>query len=49
MYGVDKDFEVCGVKLNLQGKKFYILAIYRSLSGDFNKFMSQLETNCAEQ
>jgi hypothetical protein len=36
MHGVNKDFEVCGVNLNWQGKIFfYILAIYRSPSGNF--------------
>jgi hypothetical protein len=39
MHGVDKDFEVCCIKLNLQGKEFYMLAIYKSPSGNFNKLM----------
>jgi exonuclease III len=43
-HSVDKDFEVCGVKLYLQGKKVYILTIYRSPSENFIKFMNQLET-----
>jgi hypothetical protein len=30
--------------LNLQSKKCYIIAIYRPPSGNFNKFMSHLET-----
>jgi endonuclease/exonuclease/phosphatase family metal-dependent hydrolase len=44
MHGAVKDFEVCGVKLNLQGKNCYKLTIYRSPSGNCNMFMSQLET-----
>jgi hypothetical protein len=43
-HGVDKDFEVCGVKLNTKSKKCYVLAIYRPPSGNFNKFMKLLES-----
>jgi hypothetical protein len=42
-HSVDNDFEVCGIKLYLHGKKVYILTIYRSPFGNFNKFMNQLE------
>jgi hypothetical protein len=38
-HSVDNDFEVCGIKLYLKGKKVYILTIFRSPAGNFNKFM----------
>jgi exonuclease III len=42
-YSTDKDFEVCAIQLNISSKKVYILTIYRSPSGNFSKFMKNLE------
>jgi hypothetical protein len=38
-----KVIEVCAIQLNILSKKFYILKIYRSLSGNFSNFMIHLE------
>jgi exonuclease III len=35
--------EVCCVKFKFRGKKFYILTVYGSPSGNFTNFISQLE------
>jgi exonuclease III len=42
-YCVDKDIEVCVIQLNLSNKKFHILMIYRSPSGNFSHYMIHLE------
>jgi exonuclease III len=42
-YCVEKDIEVCAIKVNISGRKFYMIAIYRSPSGSFLKFMDHLE------
>jgi hypothetical protein len=43
IYSTDIDFEVCAIQLNISSKKVYILTIYRSPSGNFSKFMTDLE------
>jgi exonuclease III len=40
---VNKDIEVCAVKLNILSRKVCMIAIYRSPSGNFLKFMDHLE------
>jgi exonuclease III len=41
-YSTDKDVEACAIQLNIY-KKFHILTIYRSPSGNSSKFMKELE------
>ena len=43
-YCQEKDIEVCAVKLNITDIKSIILAIYRSLLGNFNKFFKNLDS-----
>jgi exonuclease III len=40
----DKDIEVCAIQLQHTSSKIYILAIYRAPSGNFNLFISILDT-----
>jgi exonuclease III len=42
-YSTDKDFEVCAIQSNILSKKCYILTIYRLPSGNFSKFMMDLQ------
>jgi exonuclease III len=42
-YCIDKDIEACAIQLNIYSKKFYILTIYRSPSGNIATFMTYLE------
>jgi hypothetical protein len=42
-YCKEKDIEVCAVKLNITDRKLIMLTIYRSTSGNFNKFMKHLD------
>jgi len=39
----DKDFEVCATKVHFNTRQTIIIAIYRSLSGDFNSFITKLD------
>jgi hypothetical protein len=43
-YCKEKDIKVCAVKLNITDIKLIILAIYRSASGNFNKFLKNLDS-----
>ena len=43
-YCQDKDFEVCAIKVNLNDTNICIIAIYRAPSGDFELFISKLDT-----
>ena len=38
-----KDIEICGVKLNVNSLKVYIITVYRSPSGNFNNFLQTLD------
>jgi exonuclease III len=40
----DKDFEVCAIKIYLETKKICIIAIYRAPSGNFDIFISNLDS-----
>ena len=42
-YHKEKDFEICALKLNVQKYNFIIICIYRSPTGDFTHFLTQLE------
>jgi exonuclease III len=42
-YCIEKDIEVCAVKLNINSTKLIILAIYRSPSGNYNNFLKNLD------
>ena len=43
-YFVERDIEVCAIKLSLTNITLIILAIYRSPSGNFNNFLQKLDT-----
>jgi len=43
-YCKDKDFEVCAIKIQFNVKSACIIAIYRTLSGNFDLFISKLDT-----
>jgi hypothetical protein len=40
---VEKDIEICGVKLEVQSSLFCIITVYRSPSGNFNRFLETLD------
>jgi exonuclease III len=40
----EKDIEVCAVRINITPKHLFILAVYRSPSGNFNKFLKNLDS-----
>jgi hypothetical protein len=42
-YCVEKDIEACAIKLILTNIKIIVLAVYRSLIGNFNKFLRKLD------
>jgi hypothetical protein len=42
-YCGDGVMEVCCIKCKFRGKEMYILTVYRSPSGNFTNFISQLE------
>jgi hypothetical protein len=42
-YCVEKDIEACAIKLTLTNITTIILAVYRSLIGNFNKFLRTLD------
>jgi hypothetical protein len=42
-YGKEKDIEICGVKLNVSSSIVYVITIYKSLVGDFNYFLQNLD------
>jgi hypothetical protein len=42
-YISEKNLEICAIKLHIFSKRFIILCIYRSPSGDFTYFLHQLE------
>ena len=41
-YHKEKDFEICALKLNVQKYNFIIICIYKSPTGDFTHFRTQL-------
>jgi exonuclease III len=43
-YCQDKSFEVCAIKTHFDTKSVYIIAIYRAPSGNFDPFISKLDT-----
>jgi hypothetical protein len=43
-YFKDKDFEVCAIKIHFNTKSASIIAIYRDPSGNFDLFLSKLDT-----
>jgi exonuclease III len=43
-YHREKDLEICALKLSVQTNIFIIICIYRSPTGDFTHFLTQLET-----
>jgi len=43
-YCKNKDFEVCAIKIHINMKSACIIAIYRTLSGNFDLFISKLDT-----
>jgi len=47
-YYKEKDFEICALKLNVQMHNFIIICIYRSPTGDFTHFLTQLEIILSE-
>jgi potassium voltage-gated channel Eag-related subfamily H protein 8 len=42
-YNKEKDLEICALKLNVQRNNFIIICIYRSPTGNFTHFLTQLE------
>nr|CAI5843329.1 unnamed protein product [Callosobruchus analis] len=42
IYCIEKDFEICGVRLKLYNKSYIVLACYRSPSGDKSIFLSKI-------
>jgi len=42
-YHKEKDLEICALKLNVQMNNFIIFCIYRSPTGNFTHFLTQLE------
>ena len=43
-YCKDKDLEICAIKISFNSKSANILAIYRAPSGNFDLFLSKLDT-----
>ena len=43
-YCKDKDFEVCAIKIHFNMKSACIIAIYRAPTGNFDLFISKLDT-----
>ena len=43
-YCKDKDFEVCAIKIHFNMKSACLIAIYRAPTGNFNLFISKLDT-----
>jgi hypothetical protein len=43
-YCKDKDFEVCAINIHFSTKSACIIAIYRSPSGNFDLFITKLDT-----
>jgi hypothetical protein len=43
-YCKDKDFEVCAIKNHFNTKSACIIAIYRAPSGNFDLFITKLDT-----
>jgi exonuclease III len=43
-YCIDKDFEVCAVKLNLSSTRFCIITVYRAPIGNIDTFIMKLDT-----
>ena len=43
-YCKEKDFEVCAIKIYLKTKSAFIIAIYRAPSGNFDLFITRLDT-----
>jgi hypothetical protein len=43
-YCKDKVFEICAIKIYMNTRKICVIAIYRSPSGNFDTFMSKLDT-----
>ena len=43
-YCKDKDFEVCAIKIHFNTKSACIIAIYRAPSGNFDLFITKLDT-----
>jgi len=43
-YCIEKDFEVCALKFNLNSIQACIITTYRAPSGNFNSFMNELDT-----
>jgi exonuclease III len=41
---MDKDIEMCGIQLNHDYDKLCILAVYRSPSGNFSNFLTNLDS-----
>ena len=42
-YCKEKDIEICAVKTKIQSSVLYIIAVYRSPSGNFNLFLATIE------
>ena len=42
-YCMEKDVEICAVKLEIQTSVFCIIAVYRSPSGNFNRFLETID------
>ena len=40
---MEKDVEICAVKLEIQTSVFCIIAVYRSPSGNFNLFLETID------
>jgi exonuclease III len=43
-YCKDKDFEICAIKIHFNAKSACIIAIYRAPTGNFDLFISKLDT-----
>ena len=43
-YCKEKDIEVCAIKLNITPIQLFVLAIYRSPSGQFTNFLKNLDS-----
>jgi hypothetical protein len=44
IYCIEKDFEVCALKLNLNFTRTCIITIYRAPRGNFNLLINELDT-----
>ena len=42
-YCMEKNIEICAVKLEIQTSFFCITAVYRSPSGNFNRFLETID------